>query len=78
MSKPAERKVIFELRVFAQPAQSRAVECNQIRRAAQLALQLFGAGVGAKLKGEIEVGYDQDLGAQVVVGDYEYRHNAPP
>jgi hypothetical protein len=73
-----EPRVIFTLRVFAQPAQSRSVECHQIRHAAQLALQQFGGGVGAKRAGKIEIGYDSDLGAQVIAGDYLYEPAAPP
>jgi hypothetical protein len=73
-----EPKVIFTLRVFAQPAQSRAVECSQIRHAAQIALAEFGGGVGAKHTGKIEVGYDSKLGAQVVAGDFCYEPSAPP
>lgn len=81
MTKPAatkEPKVIFTLRVFAQPAMSRAIESSQIRHAMKLCAQEFGGGNGKKLKGEICVGYDSDLGAQTVVGDYEYQPAAPP
>jgi hypothetical protein len=81
MEKPAATKsprVVFTLRVFAQPAQSRSVECNQIRHAAQLALNQFGGGVGGKQFGKIEIGYDSDLGAQVIAGDFLYEPSAPP
>ena len=80
MTKPAakEPKVIFTLRIFAQPAMSRAIETSQIRHAMQLAAQEFGEHNGKKLEGEICVGYDSDFGAQTIVGDFCYSPNAPP
>ena len=78
MSEPAEREVIFELRVFAQPAMSRAIEANIIHRALQLTAQNFGSHNGNKLAAEIADGYSLDDEAPIILGDYRYSPNAPP
>jgi hypothetical protein len=72
---PEEPRVIFTLRVFAQAAQNRNVECNQIRHAAAIALQELGAGVGHKLSGEIRVGSPGE--EPTIVGHFSYEPSSP-
>jgi hypothetical protein len=75
--KPAEPRVIFTLRVFAQPAMSRAIECAQIRHAMTLASLEFGGGVGTKLAGRILDGHNLETGERTELGDFRYTPNAP-
>ncbi len=76
--KPAERKVIYTLRVYADREMSRAIEAQKVRRALTLAAQNFGSHNGTRLSAELQDGYSLEEQAPIIIGDYVYSPNAPP